>query len=87
MTPEDLGTLDAAVVLEALLAVDETFRAPLSLFYLESLSYTRIAELLEVPVGTVMSRLSRGRDQLRRELRARLPSEDRKVIPLSRNAR
>lgn len=83
VTPPDLEAMDAALVLEALQAVDETFRAPLSLFYLESLPYTRIAELLEIPVGTVMSRLARGRDQLRRELRARLSAEDRKIIPLN----
>ncbi len=79
----ELDSMDTALVLEALQAVDETFRAPLSLFYLESLPYARIAELMEIPVGTVMSRLSRGREQLRRELRSRLSAEDRKIIPLN----
>ncbi|MEO7933150.1 MAG: RNA polymerase sigma factor [Chthoniobacterales bacterium] len=57
--------LDGAGVLEALANVDEVFRAPLTLFYLESFSYAEIAETLGVPAGTVMSRLSRGKQQLR----------------------
>jgi RNA polymerase sigma-70 factor (ECF subfamily) len=60
--------LDAQVVLSALSRVNEVFRAPLALFYLENLSYKQIAEMLGVAQGTVMSRLSRGRDQLRRML-------------------
>jgi len=56
------------VVLSALSRVHEVFRAPLALFYLENLSYRQIAEMLGVAQGTVMSRLSRGRDQLRRML-------------------
>jgi RNA polymerase sigma factor (sigma-70 family) len=56
---------DAHLALEALESVDEIFRVPLSLFYVEDLSYKEIAEVLELPIGTVMSRLSRGKVQLR----------------------
>ena len=57
--------LDAASVLDALKMVPEVFRVPLTLFYLDQHSYLEIAEILDVPVGTVMSRISRGRAALR----------------------
>jgi len=65
---QTVESLDAQVVLSALSRLDEVFRAPLALFYLQDLSYKQIAEVLELPTGTVMSRLSRGRSQLRRML-------------------
>ncbi len=58
--------LDATMVQEALSKVDEVFRVPLILFYLEQHSYLEIAEILNIPPGTVMSRISRGRAALRR---------------------
>jgi RNA polymerase sigma-70 factor (ECF subfamily) len=67
-TGETEEFLDAKVVLSALSRVDDVFRAPLALFYLEGLSYKQIAQMLQIPTGTVMSRLSRGRDQLRQML-------------------
>jgi RNA polymerase sigma-70 factor (ECF subfamily) len=64
----NLNAFDSATVLQALREVDEPFRAPLTLFYLEQFSYREIADMLEVPIGTVMSRLSRGKAQLRSRL-------------------
>jgi RNA polymerase sigma-70 factor, ECF subfamily len=66
--PESLPTEDAQAVHAALFKVDEIYRIPLTLFYLEELSYKEIAEVLAVPAGTVMSRLSRGKQQLRHHL-------------------
>jgi len=58
--------LDSMTVRQALSKVDEVFRVPLILFYLEQHSYLEIAEILNIPPGTVMSRISRGRAMLRR---------------------
>ena len=55
-------------VRKALLALPEAYRLPLLLLYTEELSYRELAELLDCPVGTVMSRLHRGRKILEREL-------------------
>jgi RNA polymerase sigma-70 factor (ECF subfamily) len=52
----------------ALVRVPEAYRVPLVLCYVEGLSYRELAELLGCPVGTVMSRLHRGRKALEREL-------------------
>lgn len=61
--------VDSATLQTALEQLDPNYRAPLVLFYLKELSYRDIAETLGVPIGTVMSRLSRAKDQLRSILR------------------
>ena len=70
--PRIAEQLDADLVREALLEVDELYRAPLMLFYLDDLSYQEIAKTLDIPPGTVMSRLSRGKAALRRCLAKRI---------------
>ena len=55
-------------IVAALGELDETFRAPLALFYLEDHSYRDIAEILEIPIGTVMSRIARGKELLRKQI-------------------
>jgi len=63
--PSHWSTLDALTVHRALLQVDELYRTALELFYLKNLSYREIGTALEIPIGTVMSRLSRGKAQLK----------------------
>ena len=53
----------------------EEFRAAVVLFYYESCSYREIAERMEIPIGTVMSRLARGKAWLRRRMGATQPAD------------
>ena len=55
-----------AIVAEQLRALPVEFREALVLREIEDLSYREIADVLNVPIGTVMSRLSRGRAMLQR---------------------
>ena len=55
-------------VRRALVRIPEAYRVPLVLVYVEGLSYRELADFLGCPIGTVMSRLHRGRKALEREL-------------------
>ena len=57
---------------DALLKVNPRFRAALVLREIEGLSYEEIAEVLDISLGTVKSRILRGRDALRKCLAERL---------------
>ena len=62
--PTMTDELDGAAAVNSLAHVNELYRAPLALFYLENYSYKEIAEILDVPIGTVQSRIARGKRQL-----------------------
>ena len=75
--PGAISQLDTALVLATLGRVEETFQAPVSLFYLQDHSYKEIAEILELPLGTVKSRISRGIGQLQKLLARDLPQQNK----------
>jgi RNA polymerase sigma-70 factor (ECF subfamily) len=64
VTPPRVNQLDSDRVLSALAEVDDVYQAPVALFYLKDCSYKDIAEVLDVPMGTVKSRIARGILQL-----------------------
>jgi RNA polymerase sigma-70 factor (ECF subfamily) len=66
--PELCGQADWTGVIECLGRVNEAFQAPVALFYIEDYSYPEIAEILEIPLGTVKSRIARGIRQLQQML-------------------
>ena len=69
-------------VQKALATLSEEYREVLLLRYMEELDYAEIAEVLQLPSGTVKSRISRGRKQLRKFL---LESGNFSVSPASKN--
>lgn len=70
---------DIAVALDAL---SEEQRAVLLLISVEDLSYAEAARVLDVPIGTVMSRLSRGRERL-----SKIMESDRTATPVLRRVK
>ena len=77
--PDPGEQIDAAAAVEALQQVDEVFRAPLALFYLGEHSYQEVADILGVPIGTVMSRIHRGKVLLRHALTNEHPAQPSKT--------
>jgi RNA polymerase sigma-70 factor (ECF subfamily) len=63
--PDMVSALDAQDVLQLLGQEDEQFQAAMALFYLEDYSYNEIAAILDIPLGTVKSRIARGLAQLK----------------------
>ena len=64
IAPISTERLDRHNLLEALGRLDANFQAAVGLFYLEDHTYQEIADILQIPLGTVKSRISRGIAQL-----------------------
>ena len=65
---EALAAMPDDEVKKALESIPEQFRMAVILADIEGFSYKEIAEILDVPIGTVMSRIHRGRRQLQKLL-------------------
>jgi RNA polymerase sigma-70 factor (ECF subfamily) len=66
--PLESAAIDREELAQGLAELPDEFRIVLLMFYFEDLSYQQIAEQMDVPIGTVMSRLSRAKGHLRRRL-------------------
>ena len=56
---------DTSALKEALLQLEERYRMPILLYYLEGYTVAEVAQILRIPQGTVKTRLSRGRKALK----------------------
>jgi RNA polymerase sigma-70 factor (ECF subfamily) len=74
---EILRKLDAHAIRGLVAALPEAFREVIVLREIEDLSYREIADVVDAPVGTVMSRLARGRAMLREAWLKSIPAEKR----------
>ena len=81
--PEPLPDVDPEQLQHALSELPEDFRTPLLLFYFEDFSYREIAQQMQVPLGTVMSRLARAKAFLR----GRLFTYQTPILTVRRDAR
>lgn len=66
--PDAFARLDSATALQCLAQLEERYRGPIALYYLEDYSYLEISSILAIPLGTVQSRIARGKTQLLRML-------------------
>ena len=66
--PPDVPEVGPEELQRALNDLPEGFRTPVILFYFEDMSYRDIAEQMDLPIGTVMSRLARAKAHLRERL-------------------
>jgi RNA polymerase sigma-70 factor (ECF subfamily) len=71
---DELSELDPDQLQKALQELPELFRTPILLYYFDDFSYRDIAEQMELPIGTVMSRLARAKVWLRLKLMPPAPA-------------
>lgn len=65
---EAMNQVQNKMVRQAVLSLPEKYRIPILLFYMENLKILEISKILSLPTSTVKTRLSRGKEILRKEL-------------------
>ena len=85
VSPDMIRQMDTATMMQAVRQIDELHRVPLTLFYLEEHSCAEIAEILNIPIGTVTTRLMRGKALLRRLLADPASLAENNIVPPDTN--
>ena len=68
---------------EVLQRLPEKHKSPLILYYMEEMTYQEIADFLEIPIGTVMSRLARAKKQMKKQLLRKFATRRKKNLMTS----
>ncbi len=75
---------DETEMQEILNKLPEKYKSPIILYFMEDMPYKEIAEFLDIPTGTVMSRLSRGKLLMKTEILRRINySDSAKIIDMA----
>ena len=72
--------LDGLLVRKAVAKLSDEHRTVVGMVLVEGLSYQEVADILDVPIGTVMSRLSRARRAMRRYGDGELPTPSLRLL-------
>ena len=80
--PDMMDKLEHEAVGQSLLEMEERYRVLLALYYFENHTYAEISGLLDIPIGTIMSRLSRAKEMMRKSLAAKSIGTERKIISI-----
>lgn len=75
-----LGQMESAALLAAVKALPDEYREVVTMADVQNMPYQDIADTLRIPIGTVRSRLSRGRERVRRAIFAWRPSPSMSVL-------
>jgi len=81
--PSAQRKMDQRRIIDLLQELPERYRTVLTLYYLDEHSYQEIADVLGVPIGTVMSRLSRAKEALRELLASHELTQSDTILPFT----
>jgi RNA polymerase sigma-70 factor (ECF subfamily) len=76
-----ISEMEGNAVLEAVRALPADYRQVVAMADIQGMPYQEIADRLNIPIGTVRSRLSRGRERVRRAVFAWRPAGDKDAVP------